>query len=593
MDDINKRYDFFFSYAHADEPLIREICHIVSNSSYKCFFDLDNLSGMDYFESTVNGIRQSNAVILFVSKKFMENQYCFKEAFVAINDAKNYDKLIIPLVDKGALKKFKDSSLYKDYLYQCPIITTDYENKSGEELSKSIIKRYKSILNKDQLYDKLNEYIQIEHTAGIVDTIIEIYSALKRSLFKIKLEEDNKNLSPYFELIDLLTITYEHVNIGYPDSEENKLIDKLFEMVSGIRELIDYKNAYEGVKKPTLLRVAIVLTIVSLLFDIREDMINSRTRGDVTIPLSNDEVRIRDNLMRHYNYLIMNFNLNNYKLKEITVIKGVEKLTLLAWRKVEAPKRKQDIYPQLSKIEEDPISDQLFAIAKYINESNKLFEKLSNTDVTFEFLSCLKTSYERLKNYSDLVGCKDVCAYCIDKLSIINQRLDNLSSEDDNEGLKEGAFKALLGLKQPETGVYDVFISYNHKDEDLAGSIYRFLKSNLLSVFYDKVTLPQLGRSEYHDAIMNSLDNSNNFILVLSDLSYLEESHWVDLEMRTFNTELSEGRKEGNFIFVVTDQVFDEITRTNKRCIPIDYRRYEIIRVRDYKETILSYIEKI
>ena len=545
---------------------------------------------MDFFENTVNGIRQSNAVILFVSKKFMDSQYCFKEAYVAINDAKNYDKLIIPLVDKGVMKKLKESSLYKEYLYKCPIISTDYEARSGEELAKSIIKRYKSILNKDQLYDKLNEYIQIDHTAGIVDTIVEIYSALKRSLSKIKLEEDDKDLSPYFELIDLLDTTYKHVNIGYPNNEENKLIDKIFEMVSGVRDLIDYKNAYEDVKKPSLLRVSIVLTIVSHLFDIREDMINSRTRGDVTIPLSNEEARIRDNLMIHYDRLMMITNLNDYKLREASIIKGVSRLTIIGWRRIgeETPKTRAIEDARIK----DSISEQLFAIAKYINESNKLFEKLSNTDVTFEFLSCLKTSYERLKNYSDLVGCKDVCAYCIDKLAVINQRLDGLSSENENEGLKEGAFKALLGLKQPETGTYDVFISYNHKDEDLAGSVYRFLKSNLLSVFYDKVTLPQLGRSEYHDAIMSSLDNSNNFVIVLSDLSYLE-SHWVDLEMRTFNTELSEGRKEGNFIFVVTDQVFDEITRTNKRCIPIDYRRYEIIRVRDYKETILSYIGKL
>lgn len=588
MDDINKRYDFFFSYAHANETLIKEICHVISNLGYKCFFDLDNLSGMDYFESTVNGIRQSNAVILFISKEFMESQYCFKEAYVALNDAKNYDKLVIPLVDKGVMKALQQSSLYKEFLYQSPIIQADYK-KSGEELSKAIIKRYKSIQNKDQLYDKLHEYIQIDHTAGIVDTIVEIYLALKRSLYKIKLEEDNKDLSPYFELIDLLDTTYKHVNIGYPNNEENKLIDKIFEMVSGVRDLIDYKNAYEDIKNPSLIRVCIILTLVSHLFDIRQDMINSRTRGDVTIPLSNEEARVRDNLMFYYNRLMTITDLSNHKLREVSVIKGVEKLSILGWRRIGEETPKTRIIEDNRK--KDSISDQLFAIAKYINESNKLFEKLSNTDVTFEFLSCLKTSYERLKNYSDLVGCKDVCAYCIDKLAVINQRLDGLSSENDNEGLKEGAFKALLGLKQPETGTYDVFISYNHKDEDLAGSIYRFLKSNLLSVFYDKVTLPQLGRSEYHDAIMSSLDNSNNFVIVLSDLSYLE-SHWVDLEMRTFNTELSEGRKEGNLIFVVTDQVFDEITRTNKRCIPIDYRRYEIIRVRDYKDIILSYIKK-
>ena len=590
MENNLKRFDFFFSYAHKDADFINLIFKYISDSGYKCYSDRNALAhGMDFFESVVNGIRQSNAVILFISKQFMESQYCFKEAYMAINDAKNYDKLVIPVIDRGVLKAFQSSSLYTEYLYQCPVLAIDYK-RSSEEIAKSIIKRYQSILNKDQLYDRLNEYIQIKHTPGIVDAITDIYAVLRKSLTKIKLEEDNKDLSPYIELIDLLDTTYKNVTIMYRDPEEIKLTDKVFEMINSVRELIDYKDAYIGVKEPTLLRVCIVLTLVSHIFDIRQDMINTRTHGDVNVPLSDEETRIRDSLLVYFNRLMMHVDLENNKLKEISIIKGVEKLSILGWRKDGEEPPRTRVVELVKKQVTDNISSQLFAIAKYINESNKLFEKLSNNDVTFEFLSCLKTSYERLKNYSELVGCKDVCAYCIDKLAVINQRLDNLSSNDGNEGLKEGAFKALLGLKQPEVGTYDVFISYNHKDEDLAGSIYRFLKSNLLSVFYDKVTLPQLGQSEYHDAIMNSLDKSNNFIIVLSDLSYLD-SHWVDLEMKTFNTELSEGRKEGNFIFIVTDQVFDEISRTNKKCIPIQYRGYEMIRVRDYKDILLSYIK--
>ena len=588
----SKRYDFCFTYSLRDEEIVSLIRKHIQSKGYSCFNSRNEFSFIgDYAENAINGIRQSNVVVFIITPFFIMSPGCFKEAYIATGEAANYDKLIIPIVEKNSFKELSKTSFYNSYLKNNNMVIVDFNKKGYENIANLIIKDYQSVKTKDQLYDKLNEYIQIDYTYGIVESITSIYSILKKSLFKIKAFDDGKNLSPYIELIDLLSITYKHVNIGYANSDENKLIDKIFDFLKSVNSLIDYDSFYINIKNPTLLRVSIIITIVSHVFDIRQDMINSRTHGDINVPLNDSEAKIRDVLMTYYNDLVNDLDADKYKTKEIEIIQGVKKLPIQGWRKIgEETLKSKTVEPPIKPIV-TPISDQLFAIAKYINESNKLFEKLSDENVTFEFLSCLKTSYERLKNYSDLVNCKDVCAYCIDKLAIINQKLDNLSSEDNQEGFKEGAFKALLGLKQPEAGSYDVFISYNHKDEDLAGSIYRFLKSNLISAFYDKVTLPQLGKSEYHDAIMNSLDNSNNFIVVLSDLSYLE-SHWVDLEMKTFNTELTEGRKEGNFIFIVTDQVYNEIIRSNKKCLPIQYRGYELIRIRDYKDTILSYIKK-
>lgn len=90
---------------------------------------------------------------------------------------------------------------------------------------------------------------------------------------------------------------------------------------------------------------------------------------------------------------------------------------------------------------------------------------------------------------------------------------------------------------------------------------------------------------------MNAIEQSKHFIVVLSDLNYLQ-SHWVSLEMKTFRHEIVEGRKENaNFIIVVTDDVFDEIIKTNKLCLPIYYRSYEIFRVSEYRDSIVKYIK--
>ena len=91
---------------------------------------------------------------------------------------------------------------------------------------------------------------------------------------------------------------------------------------------------------------------------------------------------------------------------------------------------------------------------------------------------------------------------------------------------------------------------------------------------------------------MQALDGSKHFVVVFSDLAYLE-SDWVKLEMEVFQSEMDEGRKPGaNFILVATDEVYDKIMQSNKTVLPIEYRRTEIMRVRDYKANLLKYISK-
>ena len=111
-------------------------------------------------------------------------------------------------------------------------------------------------------------------------------------------------------------------------------------------------------------------------------------------------------------------------------------------------------------------------------------------------------------------------------------------------------------------------------------------------VFFDKISLPEMSEAEYEDAIMNALDNSKHFIVVLSDLKYLE-SKWVTLEMKTFKSEINEGRKtDSNFIIVVTNDVYDQIISSNKKVLPIQYRRSEIVRFENYEKVLLSYVSK-
>lgn len=63
--------------------------------------------------------------------------------------------------------------------------------------------------------------------------------------------------------------------------------------------------------------------------------------------------------------------------------------------------------------------------------------------------------------------------------------------------------------------------------------------------------------------------------------------------MKTFHHEMVEGRKQdSNFIMLVSDRVYDQIIGSNKTTIPLRYRTCEIMRIRDYKESVLGYLTK-
>lgn len=139
-------------------------------------------------------------------------------------------------------------------------------------------------------------------------------------------------------------------------------------------------------------------------------------------------------------------------------------------------------------------------------------------------------------------------------------------------------------------GEYDVFISFKSEDAQMAETIYNYCKSRMKVPFWSKRTLPEMSQSEYEDAIYNALRKAKHFVVVLSDLDYLE-SNWVQREMKAFDRAITEGRKpNGNFIFVVTDSVYDEIIRCNKMCLDERYCGYQILKMSEYENSLIHYL---
>ena len=78
--------------------------------------------------------------------------------------------------------------------------------------------------------------------------------------------------------------------------------------------------------------------------------------------------------------------------------------------------------------------------------------------------------------------------------------------------------------------------------------------------------------------------------MVLSNIEYLK-ANWVKKEMQVFDRAITEGRKkDANFVFVVTDDVYDQIISSNKMCLDERYCGYQIIKLSEYESVLDKYI---
>ena len=249
--------------------------------------------------------------------------------------------------------------------------------------------------------------------------------------------------------------------------------------------------------------------------------------------------------------------------------------------------------------EHSQYDEKLQAIAGYIREGNRVFELIRKEEEAAAFLKCLITSYERLKNYCEEIGCREMITECISRITELKQEYLHTSYNEVEEHSKaEKSIRALLGFTRPGTGIYDVFLSHKSYDLDIAQDVYRFLKAHMCEVFFDRISLPELSRSEYKDAILQAIDHSKHFVVIISEahllehLDYVDESDWVQREMDLFHSELFEGRKkDSNFVILVTDEVFGRITSQNKKNMDIKWRSYNLIRISEYKDQIINYVK--
>jgi hypothetical protein len=114
-----------------------------------------------------------------------------------------------------------------------------------------------------------------------------------------------------------------------------------------------------------------------------------------------------------------------------------------------------------------------------------------------------------------------------------------------------------------------IFISAKADDYQHAASLYRFLKSAGLSVFFSHESLPELASSDYRKQIDDALDRAEHMIVVTSSRANVD-SPWVEAEWGLFINEKRSGRKHGNLITVIVGNI-------TAGELPATLRYYEVI----------------
>ena len=118
--------------------------------------------------------------------------------------------------------------------------------------------------------------------------------------------------------------------------------------------------------------------------------------------------------------------------------------------------------------------------------------------------------------------------------------------------------------------LYDIFISVKSQDYPYAGEAADFLLKAGLRVFFSKQELPEMGNSDYYEAIDNALDGCHHMLVVTTCRAHVE-SKWVKHEWMTYLNEQLNGNKPGGNLVTL---LCGDITNND---LPLSLRQKEAL----------------
>ncbi len=556
----------------------------------------------NFADTYARSIASAKVVVIFLTKKMFSSGSAKKALYQVETEASRRRKHVIFVAQWGSVtlsdmpdfsKPFLENG--RQYIPEDGLhAETDY-NRLALLISNMLEKH----TTKELLYSKIAAFKQIGTSLGCAVSLSKLIVLLWQELELEKSPQDN--MGKYVELCQNIVELRKSMLELYRNKNERwcesvrESSSKFKEAISAIQQMLD--TDFPDQNQITMVSIAILC--IPCFLDIYISYVRLITLDDVHFP---GQEFMQKYISKHTHCCTIYPALFQQHQAEIdSVLPYAERQIILSapayfdlsldnlfsGDRPEDWKLPETLSAKLPSEEEQ----KLWEVAECIQKSNHIFRFLGEKEEEAQFLRCLKTSYERLLKFSTISGSMHVGMECVERIEELKQKLELLDNDTFSDTTTERAIRALLGFTVSEDRQYDVFLSYKHADLDLAQNVFHHLQRNLLCPFLDTESLPEIGKSEYEAAIMHALDNSKHFIVVLSALEYLD-SHWVELEMRTFRHEIVEGRKpNANFLILATDDVYDKIAATNKTCLDICYRSYEILRFSQYQDILVKYLK--
>lgn len=578
------KYEVFLSYSVRDgRELARALATALREQGHTVWFDMDTLRPVyEWAKAIAEAIASCDWFVPVITDAYSSSEYALNELNFAFESARNRSKRILPVMAARERELPPAVSLRIGGLECLPCRGVQDVPSISVQLHEEIAFASGSAM----LYEKLAEYS--------------------------RLKNDNREAEAICSIVDLLCVRYERETVpakrravcgeiwrlyerlgryvgGY-DAESRRTVHRILETLDRVGAMIGSGAEESGEFVSDGYFCAFALHVIYQDREIRSECADVITNGDVKDPCP---VKGYTGKQKPFAEAFRRLQgagaakAGAYSAEERAFIEETPRFIFdlsAAPRERPKPERKTELPKPTG---EDEI---LLSVANFMQEGNRLFDVLQKNRLEGSFLKCLLTSYERLKAYCEVIGAESVAAECVERIVELRSAVEKQTEDGSKDGKAEKGLKSLLGLSLHDGGSYDVFISYKSEDSDLAETIYKYCQKHLKEAFWSKRSLPELSKSEYEDAIYAALRNSRHFVVVLSDLKYLQ-ANWIKKEMSTFDRAITEGRKPGgNFVFVVTDDVYREIIDSKKLCLDERYCGYQIIRMSEYETTLVQYL---
>ena len=589
-----QRKDYYISYSPRDHQYASQLKEYIQSQELSVWIDQDLIpTGLSFAETISDFIRSCDDMFVLFSEHSIQSKYLIEELRMAISTADNRNKkIIVVYLDKQSVIAFQEFSLIpNDY----PSFYVDTSNPSWPEVLFPILYQKKIDGKKARIYEEISELKKSELYLDASDKTTEIIEIILEQI-QPSIPLRNQHLL-IFELViclEQLHDLYDHCCLDY-SKEARKVTQNKLNMLKQLNDVF----GQAAVDMSDVFYLCSMIRFLYLDREIRWDCADMITHGDIQTGGSMMTLQTSEYAEKQKKFREAYTQADLTSLQEGSEITTfiIDTQNYIYWTGV--PKAKRHIAVKPKKVIQTELNEKLNAIARYINEGNRLFETIGCDEKTAAFVRCLITSYERLKNYCQEIGASDLTAECIKRIASLKERIQQyVDIEQKEHSTAENGIRALLGFSRPGVGDYDVFLCHRGQDTDIARKVYLFLKSRLREVFFDDVSLSEeLSDTDYKNAIYQALDKARHFVVIITDLAELapgyqrHEMDWMQEEMDVFHSEWIEGRKKGgNFVIIVTEDVYQKIVDANKCNIDLKWRRPTLIRLGAYQDQIAGYI---